>query len=116
VTHQRPLDALLVAPGFRKLHPLGMLRLRYQLDFQDERPILEPTRLAELPRAVLVPSWQVIASRGAAARWTSGADPRRALSTSAFRRPKPRRRDGDGHRRLDGSAGGRAETCASAIS
>jgi hypothetical protein len=80
LTQGWPLDALLVAPGFRKLHPLlGMLRLRYQLDFQDERPILEPTRLAELPRAVLVPSWRVTTEPEALlhAMDTPGFDPRR---------------------------------------
>jgi hypothetical protein len=73
-----PLDAMLVAPGFRKLHPLlGMLRLRYEVDFENERLSLTPTRLKELPRAVLVPSWRVISDPEAllAAMDTPAFDP-----------------------------------------
>jgi len=60
LTQQWPLDALLVTAGFRRLHPLlGMLRLRHVVEIRDEQVMLVPTRLTELPRALLVPRWQV---------------------------------------------------------
>jgi hypothetical protein len=62
LTQGWPLDAIVVTSGMRSLHPLlGMLRLRYLLDIsRDEQVTLRPTRLRELPRALLVPHWKVL--------------------------------------------------------
>ena len=61
LTQGWPLDAILVTSGMRTLSPLlGMLRLRYLLRIDREQVMLYPTRLKELPRALLVPRWKVL--------------------------------------------------------
>ena len=63
LTQEWPLDAILVTSGIRKLSPLlGMLRLRYALRIAHEQVMLQPTRLKELPRALLVHQWKVLPS------------------------------------------------------
>ncbi len=74
-----PLDALMVRPGFRQPSTLfGMLRLRYWLHVdQQERLTLEPTRLPELPRALLLPRWRVIPDEAEVLRTLPTIDPAR---------------------------------------
>jgi len=63
LTQGWPLDAIVVTSGIRKVSPLlGMLRLRYLVNIdRNEHMMLQPTRLPELPRALLVPYWRVLA-------------------------------------------------------
>ena len=61
LTQGWPPDAIMVTDGLRKLSPLlGMFRLRYKLQIDDDRVTLRPLGLRELPRALLVPRWRVI--------------------------------------------------------
>jgi hypothetical protein len=62
VTQGWPVDAVVVTSGLRVLSPLlGMLRLRYAFDATPTgQVIVKPTNLRELPRALLVPQWQVV--------------------------------------------------------
>ncbi len=78
LTQQWPLDALMVRAGFRQSSPLlGWLRLRYWLHIDEHENLsLEPTRLPELPHALLVPTWRVIADDSALLDALPSLDPR----------------------------------------
>ena len=62
LTQGWPVDAVVVTSGLRVLSPLlGMLRFRYAFDVgADGHVLVRPTGLQELPRALLVPRWQVV--------------------------------------------------------
>jgi hypothetical protein len=81
-TQQWPLEAVLVASGLRRMTPaLGMLRLSHRMGLHGDAVTLRASGLDALPRALLVPHWEVHPDRAdaLAAVMRPGFDPRRTV-------------------------------------